>query len=63
MVINETQQKRLREAQGEPNLQNRMIRMTIFIAENCDENVKQKVCDYMESQIDLWLQSTQEERG
>lgn len=59
MVMNEAQQKRLQEAKSEPNLQHRMIRMTVFISDNCDDEVKKKVCDYMESQIDLWSQSNQ----
>ena len=53
MVINEAQQKRLNEAKAETDLQKKMIRLTIFICENCPDEVKQKVCDYMESQIDL----------
>jgi hypothetical protein len=51
MDINESQQKRLLEAKAEQNLQNRMVRMTVFICENCSDEVKQRVCDYMESQI------------
>jgi len=57
MGINEAQQKRLNEAIAEPNLQNRMIRMTVFICENCNDEVKQKVCDYMVSQITQWQES------
>ena len=57
MAINEAQQKRLNEAKAEPDLQNRMIRMTVFICENCNDEVKQKVCDYMESQINQWQEN------
>lgn len=57
MVINGAQQKRLNEAKAEPNLQNRMIRMTVFICENCNDEVKQKVCDYMELQINQWMEN------
>jgi hypothetical protein len=57
MVMNEAQRKMLQEAKVEPNLQRRMIRMTIFICENCNDEVKQRVCDFMDSQIDQWLES------
>jgi hypothetical protein len=57
MIINESQQKRLNEAKAEPNPQNRMIRMAVFICENCSDEVKQKICDYMESQIAECLES------
>lgn len=57
MVINGAQQKKLNEAKAEPNLQNRMIRMTVFICENCNDEVKQKVCDYMEMQINQWMEN------
>jgi hypothetical protein len=57
MVMNEAQRKMLQEAKGEPNLQRRMIRMTIFICENCNDEVKQRACDFMDSQIDQWLES------
>jgi len=57
MVMNEAQRKRWNEALAETDFQKRMIRMTVFICENCDEVVQHKVCDYMESQIDQWLES------
>ncbi|OPY08393.1 MAG: hypothetical protein A4E66_01863 [Syntrophus sp. PtaB.Bin001] len=60
MVINESQQKRLNEAKAEQNPQNRMIRMAVFICENCSDEVKLKVCDYMESQIAECLKSKEE---
>lgn len=63
MVITEAQKKRLAEAKAESDPQKRMIRMAVFISDNCDEGVKQKVCDYMESRIDLWLESNREEKG
>jgi len=57
MGITEAQQRRLQEARTEPDLQKRMVRMTVFICENCNDEVKQNVCDVMEAQINQWLES------
>jgi len=51
MVMNDNQQKTWNEAEAELDLDRRLIRMTIFMCEDCHEELKRKVCDYMESQI------------
>ncbi|HEX2959006.1 MAG TPA: hypothetical protein VHO70_19380 [Chitinispirillaceae bacterium] len=53
MVMNVEQQKNWKEAETESDLDRRLIRMTIFMCEDCDEDLKKKVCDYIESQIVL----------
>jgi len=51
MVMNAEQQKNYRDAEAESDLDRRLIRMTIFMCEDCNEDLKKKVCDYIESQI------------
>jgi len=51
MVMNVNQQKNWNEAEVELDLDRRLIRMTIFLCEDCNEELKKKVCDYIESQV------------
>jgi len=51
MVMNMEQQKDWSEAEAELDLDRRLLRMTIFMCEDCNNELKKKVCDYIESQI------------
>jgi len=53
MVMNADQQKNWNEAEAELDWDRRLIRMTIFMCEDCNEELKKKVCNYIESQIAL----------
>ncbi|ABC76288.1 hypothetical protein [Syntrophus aciditrophicus] len=51
MVMNIEQQKNWNEAEAERDWDRRLLRMTIFMCECGNEELKKKVCDYIAFQI------------